>query len=440
MSQTWGTLGSDSSMASYKDVINNNFATLRSSFAGDSSPNTGKVAGQLWYDSSNNVLKLSKNTTVDSWVTVAEAVTGGYLPLSGGTMTGNLNLGAYDLIFANSCFIDQASSDLRLFGSYGAGGDIILECGNRINIRDRDASSAVTAYFDTASGAFVAGYGTESAPGLGFGIEGFYRNGADDIRYSSAAAWLQKWTSSVIETSVPFKVPAGVYSNLPIRLGNDTVGLYGFSNTHLTMQANSARLAISDSTDSLYPFGSLKWLGYDDATDRGWAGLYLKQQNVHPHVDQSAFGVLYIYSDDHLYLKFDIAGTEHYLDLGDIAAATTTAPTGPACPRVDAFVNGEWIEVGRAIKHCDDKFGAWTIELPELLTTFRLVEDEPEYSYIDSIRSEDGTLLIGDIETTPAPEGWLGKTEGLYVIEFESKTPTRRLLTTGFYRRAATKK
>jgi hypothetical protein len=87
--------------------------------------------------------------------------------------------------------------------------------------------------------------------------------------------------------------------------------------------------------------------------------------------------------------------------------------------------------VGRAIKFLDskEKRGRWTIKLKQPAQYFRLVEDEPETSYIDWIFG-DGELGLHDVVTSPA--SYLGAHDGS-VHEFEFSKPVSVLETHGYY-------
>lgn len=64
---------------------------------------TGNSAGEFWYDTANSALKVWNGT---SWVVAT--VTSGFLPLSGGTMTGNITFqdAGEGIIFADASTID----------------------------------------------------------------------------------------------------------------------------------------------------------------------------------------------------------------------------------------------------------------------------------------------------------------------------------------------
>lgn len=120
----------------------------------------------------------------------------------------------------------------------------------------------------------------------------------------------------------------------------------------------------------------------------------------------------------------------------------TVAFTLPACPRIDAWIDGSWVEVGRAIR---DNVGharqrEQTIMIAAPAARFRLVEDEPETSVIRWIRGEthDGRIMdwgLGTVVTEPAPAGHLGETLGdvMTVVEWEFESPVTELVTYGYY-------
>ena len=74
----------------------NNFAALQNLFASASAPSS-PVAFQLWLDTSTTPDSLKmRNAANSAWVTILADVTtagGGLLPLTGGTMTGNISFG-----------------------------------------------------------------------------------------------------------------------------------------------------------------------------------------------------------------------------------------------------------------------------------------------------------------------------------------------------------
>ncbi|MBN1778791.1 MAG: hypothetical protein JW816_01040 [Candidatus Buchananbacteria bacterium] len=102
------------------------------------------------------------------------------------------------------------------------------------------------------------------------------------------------------------------------------------------------------------------------------------------------------------------------------------------CPRIDAFIAGSWQTVGRAIykKSGIQNIGQWDIDLPVPASRFRLVEDEPEISYINWIRGDDQLWNLGAIETKPA--SYFGATDGS-VHEFSFEKPVTKLSTYGYY-------
>jgi hypothetical protein len=102
------------------------------------------------------------------------------------------------------------------------------------------------------------------------------------------------------------------------------------------------------------------------------------------------------------------------------------------CPRIDAWIHGQWVEVGRAIKYLNsiEKKGLWLIDLPLPLQRFRLVEDEPEVSYIDYIKANTGEVGLENIITSPA--SFFGASDGS-IHEFTFSTPVTQLKTYGYY-------
>lgn len=102
------------------------------------------------------------------------------------------------------------------------------------------------------------------------------------------------------------------------------------------------------------------------------------------------------------------------------------------CPRIDAWIDGKWIEIGRAIMYLDgkDKEGQWDIELPQALQKFRMVEDEPEISRIQWIKGDGEEWSLGEVITKPA--SFFGATDGS-IHEFEFSKPVIKLETFGYY-------
>lgn len=132
-------------------------------------------------------------------------------------------------------------------------------------------------------------------------------------------------------------------------------------------------------------------------------------------------------------IRVQVNGSEdRWIPMYSFVAAV---PSSGACPRVDAFINEEWISVGRAIKFHSGKEneGVYVIELEVPATRFRLVEDEPEVSHIHSIWNEHGQIAIENVTTEPAPQNSLGKTDGLWTMEFEFDEATTSIFTYGYY-------
>ena len=107
------------------------------------------------------------------------------------------------------------------------------------------------------------------------------------------------------------------------------------------------------------------------------------------------------------------------------------APEGPECPRVDAWIDGQWIMVGRAIQHLNgrEKDGRHDITLKKPAQRFRLVEDEMETSYVHRIIGDGEDWGLGEIVTTPAPQYGV---DG-FILEFQFSKPVTHLETYGYY-------
>ena len=71
--------------------INNALAALQSCSSGAVAPSTNVVAGQLWYNTSTQVLAV-RNAANSAWVDIATGVASVYLALTGGTLTGDLTV------------------------------------------------------------------------------------------------------------------------------------------------------------------------------------------------------------------------------------------------------------------------------------------------------------------------------------------------------------
>lgn len=123
----------------------------------------------------------------------------------------------------------------------------------------------------------------------------------------------------------------------------------------------------------------------------------------------------------------------------------TLSINSPACPRIDAWVDGEWVEVGRAVRHRpsrEDGAVPYSIYLDRPAQKFRLVEDEPETSRIYKIRGDGERWMINGkpryepVITTPARPGMLGAIPGrdrVWSVEFEFSNPVWMLETFGWY-------
>lgn len=102
------------------------------------------------------------------------------------------------------------------------------------------------------------------------------------------------------------------------------------------------------------------------------------------------------------------------------------------CPRIDAWIDGKWVEVGRAIMYLDgkEKEGQWDINLPIPAQKFRMVEDEPEISYVRWIKGDGEDWGLGEVITSPA--SYFGATDGS-IHEFQFSKPVAKLETYGHY-------
>jgi len=94
MSQTFTIIDENDTVASSRAVLNDNLASLRSSFSGTSAPSSpSPVEGQVFAKTDTNVLQVY---TGSAWVTIVPDYTvasGGLLPITGGTLTGSLAMG-----------------------------------------------------------------------------------------------------------------------------------------------------------------------------------------------------------------------------------------------------------------------------------------------------------------------------------------------------------
>ena len=91
------TLSGSDAVNSSRTTINNNFQYLQECFRSNTAPASPR-SGQLWIDSSGaaDILKV-RNRANSAWVTLApdlSATAGGFLPLTGGTMSGAIAMGS----------------------------------------------------------------------------------------------------------------------------------------------------------------------------------------------------------------------------------------------------------------------------------------------------------------------------------------------------------
>lgn len=98
--------------------------------------------------------------------------------------------------------------------------------------------------------------------------------------------------------------------------------------------------------------------------------------------------------------------------------------SNPVCPRVDAWLDDGWVEIGRAIKYNRGKVNdrVYNIVLDRPAKRFRLVEDEPEISHVHCIKGDGVSWGLGEIVTQPDD-----------VFEFEFSQPVMLLETSGYY-------
>lgn len=97
MSQDYVTIQGSDYLSDSRVDINTTADALRTFFAGATAP-ANPVAFQWWFDTTTSVIKL-RNSANDAWITIGQlgVANMGHLPLSGGTMTGILNMGGYTL-------------------------------------------------------------------------------------------------------------------------------------------------------------------------------------------------------------------------------------------------------------------------------------------------------------------------------------------------------
>lgn len=96
MSQANNVLATTDTLAASRTSLNDNFAALRSCNSGTSAP-SGAVEGMLFAKTDTNVLQVydgaSWNTVFPNYATAG----GGLLPLTGGTMSGGINMGSQEI-------------------------------------------------------------------------------------------------------------------------------------------------------------------------------------------------------------------------------------------------------------------------------------------------------------------------------------------------------
>lgn len=94
------TLATSDTLTASRATLNSNFAALQNLFASASAP-ASPVAFQLWLDTSTTPDSLKmRNAANSAWIVILADVTsagGGLLPVSGGTMTGAVDFGGFDL-------------------------------------------------------------------------------------------------------------------------------------------------------------------------------------------------------------------------------------------------------------------------------------------------------------------------------------------------------
>ena len=97
---------------------------------------------------------------------------------------------------------------------------------------------------------------------------------------------------------------------------------------------------------------------------------------------------------------------------------------GANCPRIDAWIDGNWVEVGRAIKNNRgvQQDGVHLIVLKQPASRFRIVEDEPEMSHVHYILGDGRPWNLGPLITMPGDER-----------EFIFGGPVQVLETRGYY-------
>lgn len=120
-----------------------------------------------------------------------------------------------------------------------------------------------------------------------------------------------------------------------------------------------------------------------------------------------------------------VDGTIGATDVATVLGGIITNITaGGHCPRLDAWIDSKWQEVGRAIYDCINTSDSrrWDITLTVPAQRFRLVEDEREKSTVTAIRGDGEDWGMGTI-----------RTEFGTIVEFEFSKPVLSIETEGVY-------
>lgn len=97
MAQSFRTIQGTDLLSDSRGYLNDNFEAVRSFFAGATAPSS-PVAYMLWFDSTSGYVK-ERNAANDAWIVIGKLGTEnrGLLSLSGGTMTGAIDMGGFSV-------------------------------------------------------------------------------------------------------------------------------------------------------------------------------------------------------------------------------------------------------------------------------------------------------------------------------------------------------
>jgi len=314
MSQTWNIpIAATDTLSASRPKINDAFEALRTAFSGTSAPSS-PVAGQWFLNTSENKLYFYNGT---SWIELGDVTTdrfallprsGGssfamtgdlymgshqikglaapthagdavalsylqanYLPLSGGTMTGDITMGANNVLIdhdptadeqaARKAYVDSkvAKAGDSMSGNLDMGGNLVTNLGTPANAGDATSKSYVDGKFDVTAGHDHDGTDSKRVEGAYLASSGrtkwetIYADGSDGAMWNVPCATVfqaftggDTWnTLTTTQTTVQSLTISNINSELRLLLfatAEVSMSTYGAVTCYATLRTDSGDL------------------------------------------------------------------------------------------------------------------------------------------------------------------------------------------------------